>query len=85
MIIGAHIKYTYSILIYTWICAHFIVQESATYTYSEVKKGANLPEENPTQVRTHFLTLTVLIKAREMDHTVGRCLLQTMQQLVPKL
>ena len=54
-----------------------IVQESATYTYSEVKKGVNLPERNPTQVRTLFVTLAILIKAHEMDHTVGRCLPQT--------
>ena len=37
---------------YTWICAHFIVQEPPTYTYSEVKKDVNLPQRNLTQVRT---------------------------------
>ena len=36
---------------------HFIVQESATYTYSEVKKGVNLPEWNPTQVRTVIMMM----------------------------
>ena len=81
MIIVLHIKCAHYILISVFT---FNAQESATYTYSGVKKGVNLPEWNPTQVRTLFVTLTILIKAHGMDHTVGRCLPQTIQLLVPK-